>query len=1186
MGQAIATFAGGAIGFALGGPLGAQIGMLAGGMIGSTLFGPTIKGPRLNDLKVSASTYGTAIPRVWGSVRIPGNMIWSSGIKEAKKTSRAGKGGPKQTTYTYSASFAVGLCRGEITDVTRIWADSKLLYDKTSGTARDPIKKDNGGLVFTTIVKSLANKKKKRNVKFRVYPGNETQLPDGLIEAHKGAGNVSAHRGLAYVVFENLELEDYGNRIPQLTFEVSRAVSTSFPSILTVAEDGTSRPNWIGDRKWIPDWSLGRLLSFTREGGNTNDVFNLADMRKVFGKTGDNLYFSSREVYVPSKGLLLRTPNYSNSGRLEVWDALTLTKIQTYGIDNINLNGFVDVSVEPPRIALANSGKIGYGHSMEGRMIVLMTGWTKDTWCINLDDKVPLFHVKAPWEPNGIIEGRTSQAFAEIVSYRSANSRLELRIWKIGGRAMGGIVPGSGGAMKWEQTKDWTATDINLQPYGTEAFSARVVLFDPTDECLFVIGSSAGVTTTFKYSLVTGNYKFLKKHPGLPLPLDSMRYSTCRGGTFGYGYAAYRQTGKLIEIDLQTGDVSRNDAFGNAFGDQLYFGANQKWNDDSTSLIVNTRNEYRRILFSSGISEIGLKAVVQEVCLNGGILKDIDIDMSGLNDEPLVGYMIDREATGKDVLRQLGTGFLFDGFESDYTLKFKSRGNAAVVNITEDWIERNGDGEVVKETLTQELEMPMRVTVNYYDITRDHQQGSQSQKRISGPVPSMWSAKDDIVDLPIVWTPDQGKQAADKLLKMAWANRTTFELGLPWRYLKYDPTDVATVTLNNGTVFTMRFSEVNMGADLNLAIQAQSEKASAYVSVAKGQPSDVPEQSISSSYPVYPLILNTPLLRDVDYNTANNAACYFSVGTKALEFTSAYVFMDDGYEFQPVGGVNDDAVSGHTLTALPATKSYEATDERTILKVRLSNPAETLESVTQDAMLTTFANAAIVGNEVIQFRDAVQQANGEWWLSGILRARRGTNYAVNGHVVGEQFVLVNDATVSVFNRPPQDYTVTREFRAVGPGEVIEDAEGVTSKLVPRDLMPFTPEDVKVTDNGTTVTITMQRRSRVTSPLVDGTGTIHYKEGEKGSGKIVYKLWHDLDITKTNTLLTPNKDASVAIFDSVGNDVTPTITFPLADLGASTKFLLRLAEVGVVEGTPKWVAFERLGQNRWNMTDLY
>jgi hypothetical protein len=58
----------------------------------------------------------------------------------------------------------------------------------------------------------------------RLYPRSEDQLPDSLIEAKQGAGNAPAYRGLAYVVFERMALAPFGNRIPQLSFEVHRSV--------------------------------------------------------------------------------------------------------------------------------------------------------------------------------------------------------------------------------------------------------------------------------------------------------------------------------------------------------------------------------------------------------------------------------------------------------------------------------------------------------------------------------------------------------------------------------------------------------------------------------------------------------------------------------------------------------------------------------------------------------------------------------------------------------------------------------------------------------------------------------------------------------------------------------------------------------------------------------------------------
>ncbi|HEU4806166.1 MAG TPA: hypothetical protein VFS91_10255 [Nitrobacter sp.] len=59
---------------------------------------------------------------------------------------------------------------------------------------------------------------------FRVHRGTEDQAPDDLIVAKEGAGNAPAYRGLAYVVFERMPLAKFGNRIPQLSFEIIRPI--------------------------------------------------------------------------------------------------------------------------------------------------------------------------------------------------------------------------------------------------------------------------------------------------------------------------------------------------------------------------------------------------------------------------------------------------------------------------------------------------------------------------------------------------------------------------------------------------------------------------------------------------------------------------------------------------------------------------------------------------------------------------------------------------------------------------------------------------------------------------------------------------------------------------------------------------------------------------------------------------
>ncbi len=197
VGSALGAGFGGTIlglsGAAIGGMIGSSIGsVIDSALVASLSPGQRIEGARLDSLRITSATEGTVIPRLFGRMRLGGNIIWATDFsEEVNTTSSGGKGGgPKVTTteYIYSASFAVGLTEGPITGVGRIWADGKPM-DMTGVT-------------------------------WRWYPGNEVQTADPFIAAKMGATSTPAYRGLAYVVFETLVLTAFGNRIPQLSFEI------------------------------------------------------------------------------------------------------------------------------------------------------------------------------------------------------------------------------------------------------------------------------------------------------------------------------------------------------------------------------------------------------------------------------------------------------------------------------------------------------------------------------------------------------------------------------------------------------------------------------------------------------------------------------------------------------------------------------------------------------------------------------------------------------------------------------------------------------------------------------------------------------------------------------------------------------------------------------------------------------
>ncbi|WP_417417476.1 baseplate multidomain protein megatron [Hoeflea sp.] len=187
--------------------IGSAIGATVGGMLDTALINSTrtIAGRGLSGARIPSADEGSPILRVHGTMRIAGALIWATRFEETVTRERQGGkgGGPKVERYHYHANFALGLCEGPIAFIRRVWADGRELD-----------------------LESLD---------MRIYRGTATQLPDPLIEAKQGAGHTPAWRRLAYVVFERLPLDDFGNRIPALQFEVVRPVGGLEPAIEAVA---------------------------------------------------------------------------------------------------------------------------------------------------------------------------------------------------------------------------------------------------------------------------------------------------------------------------------------------------------------------------------------------------------------------------------------------------------------------------------------------------------------------------------------------------------------------------------------------------------------------------------------------------------------------------------------------------------------------------------------------------------------------------------------------------------------------------------------------------------------------------------------------------------------------------------------------------------------------------------------
>jgi hypothetical protein len=214
----LGSILGAVVGFFAGGPAGALYGFSIGNMAETILNppqGPDVSipnGPRLSDQSIQTSTYGAVIPRVYGTAPVMGNIFWLENdvLREQPVYVNPDGAGTDNSYYTYSyyATFALGLCQGPIVGIGKIWIGGKLQYDGLS-----------------TNVSRLA-KNKKFHTRFELYTGSDTQIANDRMQvAVDGRRRVAgiSNAASAVITFRN-------DKIIKSLIKTSNGLETTSPA--------------------------------------------------------------------------------------------------------------------------------------------------------------------------------------------------------------------------------------------------------------------------------------------------------------------------------------------------------------------------------------------------------------------------------------------------------------------------------------------------------------------------------------------------------------------------------------------------------------------------------------------------------------------------------------------------------------------------------------------------------------------------------------------------------------------------------------------------------------------------------------------------------------------------------------------------------------------------------------------
>lgn len=1068
--------------------IGASVGWMVGSVVATMIF-PTegedtsTEGPRLGDLSVASSAFGAPVARAYGTMRTAGNMIWSSGIQETKHVQEqdaGGKGMPSflggggssatATSYTYSASFALAFAEGEAEDVIRIWADSKLIYDKTASTSAHVSKE---GLVF------------------RFYSGSETQTPDSLIEDDVGDGSAPAHRGLCYIVFEDLQLQDFGNRIPNITAEITFKKSTVKPIVIS------NVPTWQQDSLTI---SVTRNRGYISTSSHDIHAFDLNTMNIVQSRAfGD---FISALHVGENTGFVYFSEGSSNSQPIVKCDPSSISEVDRFGTDGLA------VSNSETRFAAAiqlwEFTVLTLGNQ---RNFLAQASHFDSIGLLDADTMEYLWHDN---DPSGAeckgITGPRVPGFEQNHCYfgigGTSSASANAYIVKLKATMLAYYVPASPPDPGYtfgvsNETFTVTSTDLGasgdfeLEALAYDDSDGTVILFVTYDGAVGPGGADNGIA---KWSEADGIIWSIGDDGLSVLSNSGINQSVLNSGRLGHISAA----GDVTMIDTRTGEIIYQEDW---IAEPFRTGGFMWYDSPSDTLIGSVPGSgiTRAYLGRGGGQGATVSSIVSDLCSRAGLTLS-DVDVTELTDE-VPGYLIGRQSTVRASIEPLAAAFFFDGVETDWKVVFKGRGRASTRTINAaDLAPTGGDqGEIIQENRTQEVELPERFSVAYLDRSRNYQQNTASSKRVVSPKPSMYSSNKLNLPLPIALEATKAKEISEVSLYTAWRERMSYNVHLDWTHLDLDPADVIQIQLDSA-LLKARIVKMDVGVGFDIEVDSLSEDQANYSSTTSANsglnfPVSVPKGSGYTQL----FVLDLPLLRSYDDTGGVASNTYYAAsGYGQAGWPGAYLFKgSDGINYSSEATIYTEAPWGYAISVPGTPIDPFTTDEVNTIKVSMVSGDTHLASVTQLEMVNG-ANVGVLINssnepEIVQFRDVTQNADGTYTLSGLLRGRKGTDYYIDEHSNGDRFLLLQDSSGhSWMNKALlsiSELNVVRYWKGVGFGTLIENAPAEPRTSIGRDMMPYSVVHVAWAQNSGDTDVTWVRRTRLDGSLRDLVGAV-------------------------------------------------------------------------------------------------
>ena len=1212
MASIVLTTVGQFAGTRLGGIVGGQIGAKLGNSVGRVLGGTSkhhYEGARLETLAVQTSTYGRMIPIVFGTVRIAGNVIWSRPIKELATTTTTrtgGKGGgaakssSSSTTYSYYVTLAIAICEGELSRISRVWADAQLL-DLSQGT-------------------------------YRLYKGTETQLPDPLIESFEGVGATPAYRGMAYVVIEDFPLGDFGNRIPNFTFEVTRRTPQQDVSEAPVESLVKSVMLLPGSGEFVYDTQGEYKITGTTAGGNVVQSGYQVPLNQHTpeGKANVLVALDQLQETFPNLEWVGVVVNWFGTtmdiGTCEIWPCVEYQANTQTTPDDWSVAGYTRST---GRQIGNDAGALRYGGTPDdGAIVRLLTELRARGLKIFFYPQVLMDVAGKPWRGN--LTGSAANVASFFTKTRGYNAYIthyaNLVAGKVDAFAIG------------TEMRDLTKITSSAGVY--PAVSQLVTL---AGNVKTILGSGVKVTYAAdwsEYHHTDGGWYHLDPlwasssidmvgidayFPLTDAVQTGYDVDTLRDGwTSGEGYDFYyTDTGRTTQAPLTAAYAWKNIAWWwnnshvnpNAIATSWVPGSKPIWFteygfasvdgctnepnkfiDASTSGSGYPRFSRGRVDFMAqrvaiaateaewagstmvvnkflwtwdarpypywpdlldvwsdggnwvtghwvqgklGASHVA--AAVEQIATRAGLDGD-QIDTRNLQ-MLLDGFVINERVTARAAIDQLMQTYFFTIKESAQALIAIARDATVDVTVNaSDCIPQKAGTQMVPYVLTrqEDLVLPQRQEVHFLNRLQRYETNVQSAMRSTQEATDTATLK-----VSLVLSDSHAKAIAETALADSWSERSSINLQLPLAYAALEPGDV--IALVDGAVtHRIRVSRVQIGRPGLLKIKGEIDAAQAWDGYIAPTVGSDGAQTMPNAVTRLEVLDIPALPHDTqDALMLRFAACGISDGWRGATVSQVMGSGDD----EILLDIAKPATIGTAVNALAVGVAH-VFDEVSTVDVALIG-ANTLTSATELAVLNG-ANVAVLGNEVIQFMNAALVSAGVYRLSRLLRGRLGTESAMASHVLGERFVLLDDAVVPL-NMPASNNGQNWTVRAASYGDALTSGVPTSFTIQGNSLKPLSPVQVTaIKDAGTgAITVRWKRRARIDGNLRDYVDVPLMEQSEQYDIKLM------------------NGSAVVRSWLSATASATYTSSQQTADFGASpTSLTLQITQLSALVGPGK------------------